>query len=131
MWTRVTRRERLGKAPSEHTEGVRLMRAVAYHVVAVPELMWLHHIPNGGWRNKVVAGKLKSEGVKPGVADYFLPVARQGFHGLYIELKAQDGRISDVQKQFRDFVLAQGYQYHLAKGWEDAYSSIKAYLGIS
>ncbi len=46
----------------------------------VPELAWLHAIPNGGSRGDdektraIRGGALKAEGVKSGVADVFLPV---------------------------------------------------------
>lgn len=63
-----------------------------------PELFFMHHIPNGGKRDKVTAKKrLKAEGVKPGVPDVFLPVARKGFHGLYIEMKWGENVPSDEQ----------------------------------
>ena len=47
-----------------------------------PELKLLFHIPNGGSRNKAEAANLKAQGVKPGVPDLCLPVARCGYHGL-------------------------------------------------
>lgn len=130
MFIRKTRRESLGKAPSEHTEGVRLMRAISYHLVAVPELQWFFHVPNGGWRHKTVAAKLRGEGLKPGVADYCLPVPRGGYHGLFLELKAGKGRASDSQKDFADFVAAQGYKHVFVTGWEAAYQAVKDYMGI-
>src|SRR4051794_30465888 len=40
----------------------------------LPQLKWLHAVPNGGERSKAVAGMMKAEGVKPGVADIFWPV---------------------------------------------------------
>ena len=45
------------------------------------------HIPNGGYRNKAEAAHLKAQGVRPGVPDLCVPVARHGYHGLYIEMK--------------------------------------------
>lgn len=77
-------------------------RHVAY---PVPELRWLHAIPNGGYRDKITAGKLKAEGVKRGIPDIFLPLTmnfpppivqiigeplppkRVQFSGLYVEMK--------------------------------------------
>lgn len=38
-----------------------------------PWLKWMHHIPNGGSRNKIEAVRLKAQGVKRGVPDIFLP----------------------------------------------------------
>ena len=48
-----------------------------------PELALLHHIPNGGTRDAVEAKHLKQQGVKSGVPDICLPVARGGYHGLF------------------------------------------------
>ena len=47
-----------------------------------PELELLFHVPNGGARSKATAGRLKAEGVKPGVPDLCLPVPRGAYHGL-------------------------------------------------
>ena len=60
-----------------------------------PELAMLYAVPNGGHRNKAVAAKLKREGVKPGQPDLTLPVARRGFHALYIELKVPKTPVSE------------------------------------
>ena len=46
-----------------------------------PELGLLYHIPNGGKRDKLEAARLKLEGVKAGVPDLCLPVARGGAQG--------------------------------------------------
>ena len=56
-----------------------------------PELKLLHHIPNGGRRDPVEAKHLKQQGVKSGVPDLCLPVARRDYHGLYIEMKTETG----------------------------------------
>ena len=56
-----------------------------------PELKLLHHIPNGGKRDSIEAKHLKIQGVKSGVPDLCLPVARKNYHALYIELKTETG----------------------------------------
>jgi hypothetical protein len=49
-----------------------------------PEARWLYAVPNGGFRHKAVAGKMKAQGVRAGVLDFNLDVARGGYHGLRI-----------------------------------------------
>lgn len=106
------------------------MRAVRYHYTAHPLLHLLHAIPNGGKRNKITAAKMKAEGQKKGVLDYFLPVPRHGFHGLYLELKAMGGRPEPEQLDFARGVTEQGYKAVFCKGWVEAWAEICAYLGI-
>jgi len=71
----------------EHDEQVTVISWADSNVSKYPQLRWLHAIPNGGHRSKAQAGKLKAEGVKSGVADLCLPVARRGYNALYIEMK--------------------------------------------
>ena len=94
-----------------------------------PELRLLFHIPNGGGRSKAEAGRFKMEGVKAGVPDLFLPVARGKCHGLFIELKRQDGgRVSAEQKAWIDELRGQGYEARVCCGWEHASEALLWYL---
>lgn len=94
-----------------------------------PELQLLHHIPNGGSRNKAEAHKLKAEGVKAGVPDICLPVPRGSYHGLYIEMKRiRGGRISEEQRKWLKDLAKQGYRAQICRGWEEAAGTIKEYL---
>lgn len=101
-----------------------------------PELRWLHHIPNGGARGddaktRAIRGNaLKAEGVKVGVADLFLPVKRGEFSGLYIEMK-KPGKLkntSQEQKEFGEFVKAQGFGWIVCDNWESAVQVLQDYL---
>ena len=65
-----------------------------------PELVLLHAIPNGGHRHKAVAVRMKAEGMKAGVPDICLPVPRGSWHGLYLELKTEDGSVSRAQRRW-------------------------------
>jgi hypothetical protein len=94
-----------------------------------PELELLHAIPNGGFRSKRTAALLKRTGVKSGVPDLSLPVARGGFHGLYIEMKRTDGgRVSQEQKAWHIALRAQGYMVVVCCGHEQAIAVIRDYL---
>ena len=95
-----------------------------------PELRLLYHCPNGGSRNAIEAARLKAQGVRAGVPDIFLPCARNGFHGLYIELKRQKGgRVSIEQKKMMIALREQGYRVAVALGWEEAREIIMDYMG--
>lgn len=95
-----------------------------------PELDLLFHIPNGGSRNKIEAAKLKSQGVKAGVPDLFLPAARGGYHGLFIEMKYGKNKPTDKQREWMAALNEQGYMAVVCYGFEDARNTIEKYLGI-
>jgi len=94
-----------------------------------PELSELFAIPNGGGRSKAEGGRLKAEGVLPGVLDLFLPVPRLGVPGLWIEMKAPGkGRLSTEQKERIEFLIGQGYAVVVAWDWKYAADEIIKYL---
>lgn len=94
-----------------------------------PELALCYHIPNGGSRNAIEAHNLRLQGVKAGVPDICLPVARGKYHGLYIELKRQQkSRVSVDQKIWLNALRDQGYLAVVCYGWEDAKNVIEGYL---
>jgi hypothetical protein len=93
-----------------------------------PELELLLAVPNGGARNIVTARRLKDEGVKPGVPDMFLPVPRGMFHGLWIELKTADGKVSIDQMAWHTALQDQAYDVKVCYGAVEAISQLKLYL---
>lgn len=93
-----------------------------------PELKLMHHIPNGGKRSKSEAVRFRAMGVKAGVSDIFLPAARCGYHGLYIEMKALDGQVSREQGSFLAAVSEQGYLGVVCYGGEQAVKVISGYM---
>lgn len=75
---------------SEDTEQINVVSWANWNMNRYPELKWLHHVPNGGSRNKQEAVKLKQMGVKAGVSDLCLPYPKGIYCGLYIEMKFGD-----------------------------------------
>lgn len=96
-----------------------------------PELALLHHIPNGGSRDKVEGRHLKLQGVRPGVPDLCLPVPRGQYHGLYIELKAEKGRTSQEQEWWGEKLLEQGYMWEVCHGWQSATRVLEWYMNLN
>lgn len=73
-------------------------------------------VPNGGLRNRIVAAKLKAEGVSAGVPDLFIPGYR-----LWVEMKREKGcAVSSNQKDWINYLSTCGYFCIVAKGCSDA-----------
>lgn len=95
-----------------------------------PELKLLHHIPNGGKRDVIEAKHMQQQGVKSGVPDLCLPVARGGYHGLYIEMKAEKGRVSANQTWWLEELRKQDYCAIVCYGWQSATECLEWYLKL-
>ena len=116
--------------PQEKEEQTALMKWAVLSAGRRPELRLIYHIPNGGSRNAIEARNLKAQGVKAGVPDICLPVARKGYHGLYIELKRQQGgRVSEAQDGWIKALNEQGYLAKVCAGFMEAVRLIEDYLG--
>lgn len=113
--------------PSEHAHQVTLVNW--FDKTYLDYSGQLFAIPNGGLRAKAVAVKLAKEGVRRGVPDLMLPVARGGYHGLFIELKKEKGRVTAEQKQWIKTLNDNGYLAVVCFGWTEASEVIKQYMG--
>jgi hypothetical protein len=123
--------ENYAKANTEHAHQVALFMwaNLPEQRELYPELKNMFAIPNGGERNKIVAARLKAEGVKSGVPDIFLPVARKKCNGLFIELKKDYKQpLSEKQIEWRDKLLKQGYHVARCNSWVEAKKLIILYL---
>ena len=115
--------------PLESVEQKRLFEWAGYERGRHPELELMFHIPNEGKRSARTGARMKGEGMKSGVPDICLPVARGGCHGLYIELKRQKGGIvTEEQTKWLEDLSRQGYAVAVCRGWERASEIILEYL---
>lgn len=98
------------------------------------EGLLLIHIPNGGSRKNAFEGwRLKEQGVRAGVSDLFLPVARGGHFGLWIEFKAappNDAAVSDSQRDWVAQMQAQGYVAVVCLGVTAALAALTSYMAL-
>ena len=125
-----TRRAKLPPVPEAH-EQVALFRWIEDVArYQYPELNLLYHIPNGGKRNAAEAEHLKQQGVKAGVPDLFLPVARGKWHGLYIEMKVGNNKPTEKQKAWITALREQGYVVEVCYGYRQAAEVLVQYLTL-
>jgi len=94
-----------------------------------PELKLAFSIPNGGLRDKVTAARLKAEGCKAGVWDIFLPVPRGQWHGLFIEMKVGNNKLTRAQAKFR-FDLIDNYRLMICYSWDEARDGMLRYMKL-
>lgn len=118
------------RKPVQHEadEQIALFRWVSFYRATCPEVDLLYHIPNGGSRHPKEGANLKRQGVRAGVPDLCLPVARQGFHGLYIELKYGKNKPTAEQNGWMYALRRQGYAAEVCYGWQEAMELITKYL---
>ena len=126
---RMTASEYLNATPSESVEQQRLFQWARMMQGKHPELEMLFKISNEGKRTRTNGARMRAEGLKKGVPDLCLPVARCGCHALYIELKKADGgRLSSEQIEWLDKLKQQGNMAVVSHGWEPAAQIIEDYL---
>lgn len=88
----------------------------------------LFHIPNGGYRHIRTAVNMKKTGVRKGVFDLLLMAQRNGFNGLWIEMKYGKNKLTQEQEAFSLMASAVGYECVVCWSWEDARNKIEDYL---
>jgi len=118
------------KEPTESQEQCAFFRWCLKHDKEFDGLRGIFSIPNGGLRDKVNANRLKMEGLRAGVPDMCLPVAKGGYHALYIELKVRSGgKLSDKQDVWHHYLRGQGNKVVVCKGFKEARQAVIDYYG--
>lgn len=94
-----------------------------------PELDLLYAIPNGARTSWTVAKRLKKTGMKAGVPDLCLPVARGAWHACYLEIKRKKhGRLNGVQRAWISRLTRERNYVVVCSGAEWAIHHLSAYL---
>lgn len=89
----------------------------------------LFAVPNGSARDVVTGAKLKAEGVLAGVSDLILLKRNKTFGALLIEMKSDNGRQSQAQKEWEAKVTADNeYKYVVCRSLQDFIREINDYL---
>ena len=95
---------------------------------------YLFAIPNGAHlagdsrMRAIKMNNMKAEGFTNGVSDLFLMIPTFHHHGLFIEMKAKGGKVSDSQKEFMSNASGMNYATVVCYGFEEAKKEINNYL---
>lgn len=119
------------RIPTESQIQAALFQWAVWNVGKWPDLALMFAIPNGGARDAVTGAILKREGVKKGVPDIFLPVARGPYHGLFIEMKAgKRGKVSAEQEMYLNRLAWNGYQAIVCRSVDAGIQAITKYMAL-
>lgn len=66
--------------------------------------------------------------IKKGLPDIVIPVSRKGFHGLYIELKTDEGKPTKEQVEFVKRLNEEGYLACFSYGFKETISKLEYYF---
>ena len=81
-------------------------------------------IPNGGFRSRATAGRLKAEGVMRGIPDLFVPE-----WNLWIEMKrVKGGRLSPDQVNWKQYLEEIGNTVFVAYGAQNAMELVDGFV---
>jgi hypothetical protein len=122
--------EQLAAGGSEQSHQKALFCWAALNFNKYPQLKFMYHVPNGGFRNVREASNLKASGVRAGVPDIHLPARRGQYGGLFIELKIGKGKASSEQEIWKNYLNLNGYYATVCHGWQEAVAVIENYLKL-
>jgi hypothetical protein len=89
------------------------------------------HIANERKSSIQAGALLKRMGVKSGVSDLFIARASREYHGLWLELKSEKGKVSANQSKFMADMVREGYATKVAYSADEAIFIISDYLMMS
>lgn len=95
-----------------------------------PELRLMSCSLNGVKLSKAQAGKAKAAGMLKGEHDVRLPVARGGYIGLSIEMKAGKNKPTQEQLDYGYLLRDEHWCVRYCWSWEEAKAEIMAYLAL-
>lgn len=127
------------QVPSDEHEIQAVIVSWADQAAAIPpavsrgglgKLALLYAIPNGGRRDAITGARLKSEGVRAGMPDLHLPVARGPALSLYLEIKTPAGRLSDPQRRLLPRLASEGHLVAVCRSSRAAIDLLLGYLEL-
>lgn len=115
--------------PSEHEIQKAFTEWAEWAAIELKGCDLYHSIPNAGKRSHGAANWFVAEGMKKGVVDTQIPVARGGFIGLAIEFKTLDTSESADQRRRNNRLQQEGWAVFVCRSFEAARRVTLGYFG--
>lgn len=84
---------------------------------------------NAGKRKAQTGTLLRLQGMQKGMPDLFITSARDGFHGLFIEMKSKTGQIKPEQKAVIQQLKNAGYMVAVCRSFDEFQATVNNYMG--
>ncbi|MBB5046858.1 hypothetical protein HNR60_001607 [Rhodopseudomonas rhenobacensis] len=110
------------RASPEHDAQVRLFDEYLWPLLHADAVAYA--IPNGGYRAKREAERLRDEGVTPGVPDIYILWRGRSY---YIEMKSQAGREKSHQRVMREGLTLAGATCAVCRGLDAAVAQLRTW----
>ena len=88
----------------------------------------LVHVPNGQNTDARIGARFKQLGLRKGFPDLMLLYPTSKACGLFIEMKAEKGKLSAEQKEYLWCLEQQGYKAEVAYSFDEAKEIIESYI---
>lgn len=113
----------------KHIEDNLQIACVTWFTLQFPKIaQYLHHSPNGGFRNAREAAKFKQMGVRPGFPDLILLYPSKGYPYLCIEMKSEKGKQTQSQKNWQKLIEKTGNKYITCYSFDQFMNEINNYI---
>ena len=123
---------------SETTDQIALFDLLRRLEGLYPLLQFVAHIPNGEFRAKATAARLKAMGVRRGISDILVFCMNRGpiegqpayyYTGLAIERKSARGVVSDDQQRWLAQLSCEGWYTAVSTDWAAEARLILTWVG--
>jgi hypothetical protein len=85
-------------------------------------------IPNEGKRTASYGRRMREEGMLAGAFDIFITLPAHGFHGMWLELKSRQGKLSLLQHKFKRKQESVGYYCVVCYDIDDAIENLTWFI---
>ena len=79
-------------------------------------------------KRAILGRRMKEMGYMKGIPDLFIPHANRFYHGLFIEMKTEKGRLSPEQKEVIPRLEAEGYKVAVCRSLDDFITVVDGYM---
>ena len=118
-----------GRMVKKHTESSEQIAAMDWLREQYPHIAeHTMHIGNERKATFYMGQIMKRMGILKGASDLFMAWPNSGYHGLFIEVKSQKGRLTPHQKEFLKRMQKVGYKAEVCFGANEIINTIENYL---
>jgi len=93
-----------------------------------PPKYFIYAIPNAGKRGGRLGGIMKAEGLTAGVCDLHIPISRNGYSSLYIEMKLPDEDLNPNQKKIVPILKNLGNKVVICRSLDEFMHEVNTYF---